>query len=331
MRGPTVTPAANFDAKADAEKMRDSIGFLGGREEEIISVLCYRSSEQRQEIARWYKEFTGNELVGDLKSTLTGEFREIMICLCLSPAEFYAWELHKAIKDHRGRVVVEVLCSLNNRQIDEIVRAYHRDYNADLREDIESHSTFRKNPIYALLAMGNRDEGTGVDKERLGKSLKMLNDASNETTNYESHKYDTFCQILAMYSYEQLRAMFDAYEKPVGNSMDDLIRKEFAGHDKGEALIAVVQTIHHRITTFARNLESFYDTEVKCFGISNSQHDVIRTVVARSEIDLGDVLAKYEFVYGTAFLEESNDLWASSYVLALRILTGRSDIDPTSV
>lgn len=46
MRGPTVTPSANFDAKADAEKMRDSIGFLGGREEEIISVLCYRSSEQ---------------------------------------------------------------------------------------------------------------------------------------------------------------------------------------------------------------------------------------------------------------------------------------------
>lgn len=69
--------------------------------------------------------------------------------------------------------MVEVLCSLNNRQIDDIVRAYQMDYNTDLREDIETHSTFRKNPVYALLAMGNRDEGTGVDKERFDKARAL--------------------------------------------------------------------------------------------------------------------------------------------------------------
>lgn len=84
----------------------------------------------------------------------------------------------------------------------------------------------------------------------------------------KSQKYESFCELLATASYKQLRALFDAYEKPVGNSMDELIRKEFPGQDKGESLLAVVQTIHHRITTFARNLESFYDTEVRVSDVT---------------------------------------------------------------
>ncbi|KAH7702696.1 annexin [Aphelenchoides avenae] len=129
--------------------------------------------------------------------------------------------------------------------------------------------------------------------------------------------------MLAIDSYAQLRALFDAYEQSVGSSVDELIRKAFSGDDNGEAVISLSRAIHHRLTTFATNLRSYYDKETKWFGVSNSQHDVIRIVVGRSETDLGDVLRKYASMYGSNFLAESNDAFDGNYTTALAILSGR--------
>ncbi|KAH7695826.1 hypothetical protein AAVH_37110 [Aphelenchoides avenae] len=87
------------------------------------------------------------------------------------------------------------------------------------------------------------------------------------------HKLETFRQMLAVDSYAQLRALFDAYEQSAGNSLEDVIQKAFAGDDNGEALIALARTVHHPLTTFATNLGHYYDKDVKWFGVSNSQHD----------------------------------------------------------
>lgn len=91
--------------------------------------------------------------------------------------------------------------------------------------------------------------------------MNLLNGLANDHA-HEAHKYETFCQMLAFEGYTQLRALFDAYEEPVGNSIEGLIRKEFAGDDNGEALVKLVRTIHHRATTFAANLRNYYDSEV---------------------------------------------------------------------
>ncbi|KAH7696426.1 hypothetical protein AAVH_36502, partial [Aphelenchoides avenae] len=69
--------------------------------------------------------------------------------------------------------------------------------------------------------------------------------------------------MLALDSYAQLRALFDAYEQSAGSSLEDLIRKAFAGDDNGEAMISLARTIHHPRTTFATNLRHYYDKDVK--------------------------------------------------------------------
>ncbi|KAH7704395.1 annexin [Aphelenchoides avenae] len=191
-----------------------------------------------------------------------------------------------------------------------------------MKEDILAHTSIRELSIFVLLAFTHRDESTRVDEQKLKKDLTLVQNLSN-TDERTSHKLEIFRQMLAIDSYAQMRALFDAYEQPAGNSLEDLIRKAFPRDDNAEALIAPARTIHHPLATFAANLRHFYDKDVKWFGVSSSQHDVIRTVVGRSEIDLGDVLETYKSLYGSTFLAEPNEALDGSYANALVILTGR--------
>ncbi|KAH7718185.1 annexin-B11-like isoform X2 [Aphelenchoides avenae] len=322
MRGPTVRPAPDFDAFADAKLLHDVIfSLVSGKEEAVASVLCSRSNEQRYEITQRYTETTRHELTVDISAAFSGEFKELMVGLCLPLDEFYATELHRAIKDHRGNVIAEIFGSLSCVQIMAVKQAYHRLFHTTLKEDILSHTSTRKLAVFELLAMIHREESTEVDEKKLKKDLALLHDLSR-VKEHESHRHEIFSQMLAIDSYAQLRALFDAYEQSVGSSLEDLIRKAFAGDDNAEALIALARIIHNGLTTFAANLRSYYDKDVKWFGVSNNQHDVIRTVIGRSEVDLGDVLQKYKAMYGSAFLGESNHAFDSNYATALAVLCG---------
>ena len=71
---------------------------LGTDEKAIIEVICKRASEQRLELVKTYREVYGKDLKKELHGELSGNFRDVILGLCLSPVEFDAEQLRKAMK-----------------------------------------------------------------------------------------------------------------------------------------------------------------------------------------------------------------------------------------
>lgn len=125
---PTVVPLANFDATSDAQILRKAMKGFGTDEDAIINVICRRSNEQRQLIARAYKTNFGKDLLEDLKSECSGNFEKLLIALMTPIVDFYAQELHDAMSGAGTDedVLVEVLATMSNYEIHTIKNAYER-------------------------------------------------------------------------------------------------------------------------------------------------------------------------------------------------------------
>lgn len=59
MLQPTVFPAEDFDAEADAKALKAAFKGFGTDEDAVIEIITKRSNEQRQQIASVFKTMYG--------------------------------------------------------------------------------------------------------------------------------------------------------------------------------------------------------------------------------------------------------------------------------
>lgn len=123
---PTVVPSPTFDAVLDANAVRKAMKGFGTDEDAIINVICRRSNEQRQQIAKMYKTHFGKDLLEDIKSETSGNFENLLIALLTPTVEFYCKELYDAMSGlgTDEDVLIETLCTLSNYEIHTIKNAY---------------------------------------------------------------------------------------------------------------------------------------------------------------------------------------------------------------
>lgn len=99
---------------------------FGTDEQTIIDILTSRSNSQRQEIATYFRNALGRDIIEDLKSELGGKFEDVIIGLMISPNEYLCKQLHKAMEGmgtNEG-TLVEILCTKSNEEVQELVKVY---------------------------------------------------------------------------------------------------------------------------------------------------------------------------------------------------------------
>ncbi|KAI1699135.1 annexin domain-containing protein [Ditylenchus destructor] len=102
----------------------------------------------------------------------------------------------------------------------------------------------------------------------------------------------TFNSILATQNFNQLRSVFDEYEKASGHSIETAIQAEFSGDIK-DGFLAIIKSIRSRPAFFAELIHNSMK------GLGTRDNDLIRLIVTRSEIDLADIRTHFELLFKT--------------------------------
>ncbi|CAH0604515.1 unnamed protein product [Chrysodeixis includens] len=287
---PTVVPANPFDPREDAAVLRKAMKGFGTDEKSIIHVLSRRTNEQRLRIAFEFKTLYGKDLVSDLKSETSGKFEDLLVALMTPLPQFYAKELHDAIAGigTDEDVLIEVMCTMSNHEINVIKQAYTAMYGNLLEDDLRGDTSGNFKRLMTSLSMGNRSEDFHVDQEKAREDARSLLQAGELRLGTDE---SVFNAVLCSRSFPQLKAIFNEYQFLTGHDIDDAIKAEFSG-DLEKALRAIVKIVRNKPLFFAERLHKSMK------GLGTNDRQLIRVMVTRSEIDLGDISDMFQTKYG---------------------------------
>ncbi|BFZ22448.1 hypothetical protein BsWGS_25488 [Bradybaena similaris] len=304
-----------FNAEADAEVLHNAMKGLGTDEESLINVLAYRSSPQRAQIVSTYKTMFGKDLVNDIKGETSGNFCEALKGLCLKPAEFDAYMLKNAIKGlgTDEDVLIEILCTRSNAQIQEIKKAYQEKFNKSLEADIIGDTSGHFKKLLVSLLQSNRSDSKEVDRNMANQDAKALYQAGEQKWGTDESQFN---KILVSRSFPQLRATFEEYKKISKKDIEDVLTSEFSG-DILSGLKTIVRCVKNRFHHFARQLQK----TVKDIGTDDST--LIRIIISRCEIDLVQIKEEFKKLSGKS-LEQSiaDDTTGDYQKVLLALATG---------
>ncbi|CAK1556073.1 unnamed protein product [Leptosia nina] len=286
---PTVVPVNPFDPREDAAVLRKAMKGFGTDEKAIIQVLTRRSNEQRLRIAFEFKTLYGKDLVSDLKSETSGKFEDLLVALMTPLPQFYAKELHDATAGigTDEDVLIEVMCTMSNHEIHVIKQAYTAIYGTLLEDDLRGDTSGNFKRLMTSLCMGNRSEEFHVDQEKAREDARSLLQAGELRLGTDE---SVFNAVLCSRSFPQLAAIFQEYQYLTGHDIDDAIKAEFSG-DLEKALRAIVKVVRNKPLFFAERLHKSMK------GLGTNDRQLIRIMVTRCEVDLGDIAEMFQAKY----------------------------------
>ncbi|XP_047200419.1 annexin A1 [Hippoglossus stenolepis] len=291
----TVTPHPNFSASSDASVLNSAIESKGVDEDVIIAVLVRRNNEQRQKIKTVYEASTGNKLDKDLKSALRSDLEDVSLALLMTPAQFDAYLVRKATKGFGTDedVLVEVLATRSNEEIQELKTVFKQEYGQELEEVIEKET--RGDLTEALLAMlrANKDESNEINMGLAKEDAETLFEAGENTKGIN---VSTFINILTSRNGPQLSKSESHYASVSDLSLPKALFMELKG-DIEDCLVDIVKIAWNKSAFFAEKLHKAMEGHGTC------EDTLIRVLVSRSEIDLKKIVEEYRAMFDTSLQE----------------------------
>lgn len=286
---PTIKAAENFNAENDCEVLRTAMKGLGTDEKAIINVLGFRDNAQRLEIVKSYKTMIGKDLIEELKGELSGGLKKLCIGLCMSPADFDAMNLNKAIKGlgTDEQVLVEIICTRSNEQIKAFKEAYKRLFTKELEADVAGDTSGHFKRLLISLLQANRDESKEFDRNKAKQDALALVEAGEKKWGTDESRFNV---ILVSRSYAQLRATFQEYAKAANKDIEDTLKSEMSG-DLLKGMLAIVRCIRNKSSHFCDELYKSMK------GLGTDDDTLCRILVSRCQVDMVQIKEEFQRKY----------------------------------
>jgi len=301
----TITDYAGFNAEHDSEVLHKAMKGLGTDEAAIISIVARRSNAQRQELKTQFAQMFGKDLIKELKSELGGHFEDAVVAMFQPPTDFDAWCLNDAMSGAgtTESTLIEIMCSRSNDEIKAIKDVYKKKYKKDLAEALQGETSGYFKRLLFSLAQANRNEGDDNDSGAAEVDAHALIEAGEAQWGTDESRFNV---VLASRSFDQLTNIFYAYSQISEKTIEEAIKSEMSG-DIQDAMLAIVQCSVYRPTYFAERLYKSMK------GAGTNDKALIRVIVSRSEVDLGEVKAAFEGNYGQTLEQFIEDDCSGDY------------------
>jgi len=298
-------------------------GFGRTDEATIIQILSTRNSKQRQQLRHYYKKKYDKDLVEQLKSELMGDFWKLVQALMISPIEYDAQELHKALKGvalgfgKDESCVVEILTSRSKEQLADIQEQYEKMYHCKLWQDVTSETSGEFRKFLVDLINNNRESEDVVNVAEAVECARRIH----------SKEGDVLRSALVSQSHAQLQEVFKQFTLLTGLSIEEEIdtlpkniQKEFK-----MALKSFVQISSRAPQYYAEQL--YHSMK----GLGTNDRTLIRLVVTRSEVDMVQIKEEFSRMYKQKLEGFIADDTSGDYRKLLMALVGGTSADITDL
>lgn len=301
-----------WDPEADCEYLRKAMKGLGTDEDAIIHVVATRCNAQRQRLKEMFKTMYGRDLISDIKSELSGDFRETVMACFVQPAMYDAWSVKEAIYGlgTDEQALIEIFMTRTNAQIREMKEVYadvaspnRKASKSLLEDDIRGDTSGNFKKLLVAASQGGRYE---ISRERLEQAVEevIANDKPTGMFDINYQKLvdmqkaksdanrlfkagedrwgtdeETFNLIFSTRDYYTLREIWNEYVKIAQRDILNSIDRETSG-DYKRALRGIVMNIRCRPMYFAERLRDAMK------GLGTDDKTLIRIIVSRAEIDM---------------------------------------------
>ena len=285
---------------------------LKSKHDTLINFVLGKSKRDRYEIRKAYKGFYGKELIDDINSALSGNFRRVIVDLFRTPEERDAIYLYKAMKGagtDEG-TLIEIICSRSNVELQKIIQEYKKIYNQNLEDKVSSDTSGSVKKLLISLLQCKRSENSTPNDVECKKIAELLYKSGEGKLGTDE---EVFNKVFALSSPPEIFSINNFYTELTSKSLEDAVKKEFSGNMKA-ALKAILESIICPSVYYAKRVKK----AVK--GLGTKDKMLIRNICSREGINMKEIRESYKKLFGKEMVDDIKGDTSGDYQKILMLL-----------
>ena len=278
-----------------------------GEEETLINITVQNPLTIRLKIREKYKSLYGQDLLENLKSKLSGDFKDLMIGLYKSIYEFDSEQCYKAIKGlgTDEDTLIEILATRPNWMIKKIKDVYNNTYKKDLEKDVIGDTSGTLQKLFVSILQCNRSDNKTPD---IDKAKEMAIDLfkGDKEKNKIGLDEDKIVKYFGLLSPCELMHLAREFHREYGKSLINVIEDEFGGD-----LRKLIKTIFYANICPSEYFATRVQESVK--GIGTEEKILNRVVITRNEVDMDVIKEYYKILYSKNLVDDVKDDTSGNY------------------
>jgi annexin A7/11 len=287
---------------------------LGTDEDALIKIIANRNPAEIDAIKHAYANKHGKDLIKDVESEISGNFKKVMVGLLQEPHVYDAEVLHRAMAGvgTNEKTLLLFLVGRTNEQMRKIKQAYSHHHSKSLDSAISGEVSGDLKKFMIGLTQDRDPESTPVNEGNARSDAERLYGAGEGKLGTDEA---TFIEIFTRRSFSHLKKVFAIYETlHKHHTMDKAVESEFSG-DLKRGLLGVV--------TYVRSPGEFWADGLfhAMKGAGTDESTLTHIVVGNRDI-LSQIKTAFSAKYHKSLWQAVNSETSGDYKKSLLTIIG---------